>query len=123
MLRPTCWSQQYATSTLDEEHAQIAVSELGDAAKDGAITRRHLLRHQAKPGSKVTSFAKGSAIADRGHHRTRDDRADPRNRDQLLAAFVSVRQGLDLIRYPFDALIEIFPIGHKVPNDPDHSRR
>lgn len=96
----------------------MAVSALGDAAKDGAIPRRHLLRHQAKPGSKVTPFAKGSAIADRGPHRTRDDRADPWNRDQLLAAFVSVRQGLDLIRYPFDALIEIFPIGHKVRNDP-----
>ena len=101
----------------------MAVSALGDTAKDGAITRRHLLRHQAKPGSKVTSFAKGSAIADRGHHRARDDRANPWNRDQLLAAFVSVRQGLDLIRYPFDALIEIFPIGHKVRNDPDHSGR
>jgi ABC-type glutathione transport system ATPase component len=35
----------------------------------------------------------------------------------LLAAFVSVRQGLDLVRHPFDALIEIFPIGHKVSND------
>lgn len=88
----------------------MAVSALGDTAKDGAITRRHLLRHQAKPGRKITAFAKGSAIADRSHHRTRNDRPDPWNRDQLLAAFVSARQGLDLIRHPFDALIEIVPI-------------
>src|SRR5271157_2473359 len=101
----------------------MAVSALGDTAKDGAITRRHLLRHQAKPGRKITAFAKGSTIADRGHHRTRNDWPDPWNRDQLLAAFISARQGLDLIRHPFDALIEIVPISHKVPDDPDHSGR
>ena len=76
----------------------MAVSALGDTAKDGAITRRHLLRHQAKPGRKITAFAKGSAIADRSHHRTGNERPDPWNRDQPLAAFVSARQGFDLIR-------------------------
>ena len=101
----------------------MAVSALGDTAKDGAITRRHLLRHQAKPSRKITAFAKGSAIADRSHYRTRDDRTDPWNRDQLLAAFVSARQGFDLIRHRVDALIEIAPVSHKVPDDPDHSGR
>src|SRR5271157_2932475 len=101
----------------------MTVSALGDTAKDGAIPRRHLLRHQAKPGCKITAFAKGSAIANRSHHRTRIDRPDPWNRDQPLAAFVSARQGLDLIGHPFDALIEIVPISHKVPDDPDHSGR
>jgi hypothetical protein len=115
--------EQNGTGALDEERAQIAIPALGDAAKDGAITGRHLLWHQAKPGSKVTAFAKGSAIADRSHHRTGDDRANPWNRDQLLAAFVSARQGLDLIGHRFDALIEISPILDKVPNDPDHSGR
>ncbi len=50
------------SSALDEEHAQIAVSALGDAAKDGAITCRHLLRHQPKPGSKITAFAKAAPL-------------------------------------------------------------
>jgi hypothetical protein len=57
--------------------------------------------------------ADSSAIADRSHHRTRNDRPDPWNRDQLLAAFISACQGLDLIRHPFDALIEIGPISYK----------
>src|SRR5271166_518096 len=81
MLCPTCRSEQDGTGALDEEHAQIAVSALGDTAKDGAITRRHLLRHQAKLGRKITAFAIGSAIADCSHNRTRDDRTDPWNRD------------------------------------------
>src|ERR1700740_239622 len=99
------------------------VSALRDATGDVWNTRRPLFRHQTEPGSKVTSFAKGSAIADRSHHRTRDDWANSWNRDQLLAALICMRQALDLIRHPFDALIEILPIGHKVPNDPDHSGR
>src|SRR5271166_4358326 len=43
----------------------MAVSALGDTAKDGAITRRHSLRHQAKPGCKIT-------MEKRSHRRIRD---------------------------------------------------
>src|SRR5271166_5286402 len=39
MLCPTCRSEQDGTGALDEEHAQIAVSALGDTAKDGVISR------------------------------------------------------------------------------------
>jgi hypothetical protein len=65
-------------------HAQIAISALGDAAKDRAITRRHLLRHQTKPWSKITPFRKGDT-------RLRARRERPRcrcaadERDELAA--------------------------------------
>ena len=46
VLCPVCWPEQNNTGTLHEERAQIAIATFGDAAKDGAITCRHLLRHQ-----------------------------------------------------------------------------
>jgi hypothetical protein len=64
MLCPTLRSEQNGAGALDEEHTQIAISALRDAAKDRAITGRHLFRHQAKPRGKVSPFCKGSSIAD-----------------------------------------------------------
>ena len=52
-----------------------------------------------------------------------NDQADARNRHQLLAARVAVRQGLDLIRHIFDPLIEMRPVAHEVFNNPDHTGR
>ena len=75
------------------------------------ITRGHLLRNQAEPRRKVAPLCKGSAVADRSHHCTCNDRADTRNRHQLLTARVAARQGLDLIRHVFDSLIEMRPVG------------
>jgi hypothetical protein len=54
MLCPTLRSEQNGAGALDEEHTQIAISALRDAAKDRAITGRHLFRHQAKPRGKVS---------------------------------------------------------------------
>ena len=51
-------SEQNGAGAFDEEHTQIAVCALRDAAKDGAITGRHLFRHQAKPSGKVSPFVK-----------------------------------------------------------------
>ena len=81
-----------------------------DAAKDGMITRGHLLRNQAEPRRKVAPLCKGSAVADRSHHCTRNDRADTRNCHQLLTARVAARQGLGLIRHVFDSLMEMRPV-------------
>ena len=123
MLRPVGWSEQNNAGALHKQGAQIAVATLCDAAKDRTISRRHLFGHQAEPGRKVAPLRKGSAVADRSHHRACDDRADPWDRHQLPAAVATACQGLDLIRRVFDSLIEMRPIADKVLNDPDYAGR
>ncbi len=123
MLGPPRRSKQNGAGTLYEQHAQIAISAFGDAAKDRTITRRHLLRHQTKPSSKITPFRKGGPIADRGYHRACNDRPNTRNGHQPPTVLVGAGQGFDLICYSFDALIEIFPVVNELSNDPDHTRR
>src|SRR5882724_2679509 len=123
MLRPVCWSEQNNAGALHEERAQIAIAALSDAAEAGTITRGHLLRHQAKPRRKVAPSCKGNSAADRSYHCACNDRADARNRHQLPAARIAVRQGLDLIRHIFDSLIEMRPVADEVLNNPDHTGR
>src|SRR6185503_13308998 len=101
MLYPTLRSEQNGAGALDEEHTQIAVSTFRDAAKDRAITGRHLFRHQAKPSGKVSPFREGSSIADRSDRGTGNDRADARNSHQLSAVHVGACHTFDLIRYLF----------------------
>src|SRR6516225_6455224 len=112
-----------STGALDEEHAQIAISTLGDAAKYRAVTGRHLSRYQTQPGSKVAPFCKGGSVADRSDHRACDDRAYAWNSHQPSTAHVSTSQTSNLIRHPFDPLIEICPILDEVSNDSDHAGR
>src|SRR5262249_14558572 len=112
MLRPPRGSKQNGAGALYEQHAQIAISALGEVAKDRAITRRHLLRHQTKPCSKVTPFRKGGPVADRSYHRACNDRANARNSQQSPTALVGARQAFDLICYSFDPLIEIFSVAN-----------
>ncbi len=74
--------------------AQIAISALGDAAKNRAITGRHLLRHQTKPCSEITPFRKGGPVADRSYHRAGNDRPMPGtviNRRQFSSARAMAR--------------------------------
>src|SRR4249920_3382718 len=115
MLYPTLRSEQNGASAFDEEHTQIAASALRDAAKDRAITGRHLFRHQAKPSGKVSPFREGSSIADRSYRGACDDRADARNSHQPSTVHVGACQTFDLIRYPFDAIVEISPVADDVP--------
>ena len=63
MFYPTLRSEQNGASALDEEHTQIAISALRDAAKDRAITGRHLFRHQAKPRGKVSPSSSASRLS------------------------------------------------------------
>src|SRR4029434_9330326 len=86
VLLPVFRSEQNNASTLHEQHAQIAVPALADATEDRPIARRHLLRRQAEPCSKVTPFGKGSAITNGRYHCARDDRAATRNRQTLPTA-------------------------------------
>src|ERR1700722_2060233 len=105
MLFPTLGSEQNGAGALDEEHTQIAVSALRDAAKDRAITGRHLFRHQAKPRGKVSPFCKSSSIADRRDHGAGNDRADARNTHQLPTVHVGACQSLDLVCYLLDTIV------------------
>ena len=84
VLCPALRSEQNGAGALDEE-LPIAVSALRDAAKDRAITGRHLFRHQAKPSGKVSPFREGSSIADRSYRGACNDRADARNRGRSTA--------------------------------------
>src|ERR1700692_512527 len=100
MLRPTRRFEQNSAGALYKERSQIAISTLRDAAKDGAITGRHLLWHQAKPVGKVSPFCKGSSVADRSNCRAGNDRADARNSHQLPTAHVGACQARGLLGYP-----------------------
>jgi hypothetical protein len=111
------------TGALDEEHPQIAITTLGDAAKYRAITGRHLPRNQTKPGGKIAPLCKGGSIADSSDHRACDDRACARNSHQPSAAHVSTSQTFNLVRYRFDPLIEMCPIFDQVSDDSDHAGR
>ena len=112
--------EQDGAGSLDEQHAQIAVATLGDAAKNRAVTGGHLLWHQAEPCGKVASVSKGGSIANGSYRRAGDDWADTRNSHQLRTTYVSLCQVFDFISYPVDPLIEIVPVGNEVPGDPDH---
>src|SRR5262245_26517111 len=52
MFCPARWMKLNGTGALDEEHAQIAIATLGDAAKYRAVPSRHLLRYQTQPGER-----------------------------------------------------------------------
>src|SRR5262245_40050895 len=95
---------------LHEQGSQILVAALRDLAELGAIAGRLLLRHQSEPSSEVASLTEAGAIADRGHHGARDDRPDPRQRHQPLAAAIILCQPFDLGRNRFDALVEAAPV-------------
>ena len=123
VLRPARRMKLNGTGALDEEHPQIAITTLGDAAKYRAITGRHLPRYQTQPGGKVAPLCKGGSIADRGDHRACDDRTYTRNSHQPPTAYVSTSQTFNLIRYGLDPLIETRPILNQVSDDSDHAGR
>src|ERR1700678_340161 len=119
VLCPVSRSEQNNASALHEQRAQIAIPALADASEDRPITRRHLLRHQAKPSGKVTPPGKRSATANGCYHCAGDDRTDARNGHQLPAALGAVRQLFDLFSDVFNALIEAPPIATEILDDPD----
>jgi hypothetical protein len=50
------------------ERAQLAIAAPRDFAKDCAISRPDLLRHQSEPGAEVAAFEEYVSSADCGHH-------------------------------------------------------
>ncbi len=73
---------------LHEQCSHVFVATFGDLAQDRAIPCRLLLRHQPQLGAEVTSLLEASAVANRRHQGTRDNRTDTRNSHQSLAAVV-----------------------------------
>jgi hypothetical protein len=91
VLWPVRRSQQNDPGSLHEEHAQVTVAGLGYPSEDGSISGRHLLRDEAKPSRKISSFRECRAIADRRNDRARDDWADARYGQVIFrSAFTSL---------------------------------
>jgi hypothetical protein len=76
--------------------AQVPIASLRDFAEDGAIPGRYLPGDEPQPRGKVAALGECFSIADRGHHRAGDDRADAGNAHQPLTADFPTRDGLDL---------------------------
>src|SRR6266478_3730492 len=87
---------QYNPCCLHEQDTQVAIAALGYLAEDGAVAGRDLLGDEAQPSGEVAAFRERIAGADCGHHRTGDDRPDPRHAHQPLAAGIPARKNLDL---------------------------
>ena len=98
MALPALGFDQHDPGRLHEQDAQVAIAALGYLAQDGAVPGRCLLGNEAESGAEVTSLREHFAAADRGHHRTGDDRADARHTHQPLAIGILARNSLDLAR-------------------------
>src|ERR1700740_1658041 len=88
VLHPVPWPKQNDAGGLQEERAKVAIAAFGDASENRSITCGYLLGYQAEPSSKIAAAYEGNAIADRSHHRARDDRTDAGDRHQSLAVLI-----------------------------------
>jgi len=66
---------------------------------------------------------KPGAIADRRHHGTGDDWANPRHRHHPLATLILFRKRFDLGRYRCNALVQSTPVLDQFRDEIDHSWR
>src|SRR5262245_54945003 len=87
------------------------------------ISGRILLRYEPQPGAEVASLREAGAIADRRHHGTRDDRANPRHRHHPLATFILFRKRFDLSRHRRNALVQSTPVLDQLGDEIDHPWR
>src|SRR5438309_11408139 len=101
MLCPVCRPEQNNAGTLHEERAQIAIATFSDAAKDGTITRGHMLRYYADPRHIGAPLVIGRAVADSIHHGYCNHCSESPDSYQLPTAHILPRQSLDFISYAF----------------------
>lgn len=109
-LRPTPRLRQYGARANDEQRAHIFVAALAKPTEHRSVACGELLRHQAEPGCKVTTFREGCTISDRGHHGARCQRTDSRNAHQPLAAVVLARQCLDFAGHRINSIVQPAPV-------------
>ena len=98
MALPALRLDQHDPCRLNEQNPQVAIATLGYLAQDGAVPSRDLFGDEPKSGGKVATFREDVSSADRGHHRTGDDRADAGHAHQPLASGILARNGFDLAR-------------------------
>src|SRR5947209_2075910 len=120
---PALGLDQYDPRRLDEQDAQVAIATLRYLAEDRAIPSRDLLGDEPQPSGEVAAFWERIAIANGSHHRTGNDRPDPRHAHQPLATGISAGDGFDLARQALDALIEPAPVTSQVLDDVHHAWR
>jgi hypothetical protein len=56
---PALALDQHHPGRLNEQHSQVAITAFRDAAENGAVTCRDLLRHEPEPGGEVATFGEG----------------------------------------------------------------
>src|SRR6266849_2386619 len=108
---------------LHEQSPHVFVAALGYLAQDRAVPSRLLLRYKPQPGGEIAPLLETGAVADRRHHRTRDDRADTRNAHEPLAALVLLCHRFDLVRHGGNAFVQSAPVLDQLADEIDHSWR
>jgi hypothetical protein len=84
---------------------------------------RLLLWYESQPGAEVASLREACAIADRRHHGTRDDRADPRHCHHPLASLILFRERFDVSRHRCNALVQSTSVLDQLGDEIDYSWR
>ncbi len=74
-------------------------------------------------GAEVAPLGEHRTIADRGHHRARDDRSHAGHGHQPLACHILTGQRFDLGGQALDALVKPVPIASEFLDRPQHARR
>ena len=88
----------------------LAVAALADAEQSCLPAGRVLSRHKPQPGCELTTLVEGSAVADSGHDRGCDQRADTGDLSEPLAGWVGRGDLFDLRVHRNDLLFEILPL-------------
>src|SRR6266446_773838 len=53
---PAVGSQQHGPNSLHEQHPEISITTLGNAAENGTTAGRHLFGHKAKPSTEIATL-------------------------------------------------------------------
>src|SRR5262249_46001898 len=89
--------------------------------QDRAIPSRLLLWYEPQPRAEVASLREACTIADRRHHGTRDDRADPRHCHHPLASLILLHERFDVSRHRCSALVQSPPVLDQLGDEIDYS--
>jgi hypothetical protein len=87
---------------MDEDLTQVAVAALADPVKACLATGRILARHNAEPGSELSSLVEGCSVPDRSYDRGCDQRSDAWDLSQSHAGGVARSDPFDFIVHPFN---------------------
>src|ERR1017187_3880881 len=106
---------------MDQDLAQVAVAALADPVELRLATCRVLLRHQPHPGSELSSFVKGSAVADRSHDHGRDQGPHARDLPEPHACRITRGDLLLFMVQIYQLLLKILPLVPKQSEQVPHT--